>query len=106
TGIIGVVLFMLIFYKASALGINRSRNIFAKLIGFFVAFRWFYTWVEDYQVMDTNNLVLWLMIGLCFSSSFRNMSNSEVKLWVWGIFNKEYYWLYNYYFKNKKLKTI
>lgn len=106
TGIVGVVLFFLVFYKASFLAINRSKNIYAKLVGFFVAFRWAYTWVEDYQIMDTNNFVLWLMIGLCFSSSFREMSNVEIKLWLWGIFKKEYYWIYNYYLKRKSLRIV
>lgn len=106
TGIIGVVLYFLVFYQASFLAINRSRNIYAKLIGFFVAFRWFYTWVEDYQVLDTNNFVLWLLIGLSLSNSFRAMSNAEVKLWLWGIFKKEYYWVYNYYLKGKVLKSV
>ncbi|KOH46925.1 hypothetical protein NC99_03250 [Sunxiuqinia dokdonensis] len=88
TGIVGVVLFFLLFYQASFLAVYRSNNIFIKLVGLFVAFRWVYSWVEDYQGFDMNNFVIWLMIGMCFSSAFRKMNNSEVKLWAWGIFDK------------------
>ena len=35
TGIIGVILFFLVFYKASWIAINQSRNIYSKLIGLF-----------------------------------------------------------------------
>ena len=87
TGVVGIVLFFLVFYRASFLAVYRSNNIFIKLVGLFVAFRWAYSWVEDYQGFDMNNFVLWLMIGMCFSSSFREMNNTEVKLWAWGIFD-------------------
>jgi len=97
TGIIGVILYLLVLFRASFLAVNRSKNIYAKIMGIFVAFRWAYSWVEDYQAMDANNFVLWLAIGLCFSSSFRAMSDIEVKLWLWGIFKKEYSWVYRYY---------
>jgi len=108
TGVIGVVLIFLVFYRASYLAINLSNNLFSKLIGLFVAFHWAYSWVEEYQLLDTNNFVIWLMVGLCFSNSFRRMNNAEVKLWVHGIFNRNYSVekmriVQNYYIK---LKTI
>lgn len=104
TGIVGLVLFFLVFYNASYVAIYRSRNIYAKLLGLLVAFRWFYSWIEDAQSFDANNFALWLMIGLCFSSSFRAMTNFEIKIWLLGIFKKEYFWIYNYYLKENNIK--
>ncbi|WP_159522015.1 hypothetical protein [Sunxiuqinia indica] len=101
TGVVGVVLFFLVFYQSSFLAINRSNNIYVKMVGVFIAFRWFYAWVEDYNGFNMNNLVIWMMIGVCFSSSFRKMSDSEVKLWVWGIFSKKYYLVYRKYILSK-----
>jgi hypothetical protein len=89
-GIVGVVLYFLIFYKATYLAIHRSNNIFTKLIGLYVAFRWVYAWVEDYYEFDMNSFTIWVMVGVCFSESFRRMNNLEVKLWVRGIFSKKY----------------
>jgi hypothetical protein len=89
-GVIGVVLYFLVFYKASALAIYRSNNIYSKLIGLFVASRWTYAWVEDPSSFGMNDFTIWIMIGVCLSVSFRKMNNLEVKLWVRGIFDSRY----------------
>jgi hypothetical protein len=90
TGIVGVVLYFLVFYKASYLAINQSNNFFAKILGLFLAFRWLYAWVEDINNFSLTTFFLWFMIGLCFSKSFRIMTDQEVKHWVRGIFDKRY----------------
>ena len=90
TGIVGVFLYLLIFYRATYLAINRSENIYAKMLGVYVAFRWLYSWVEDINSFSVNYFMLWIMIGLCFSYSFRSMTNYEVTLWVRGIFDNRY----------------
>ena len=59
-------------------------------MGIYVAFRWFYSWVEDINNFSLNYFMLLLMIGLCFSHSFRIMSNYEVAIWARGIFDKRY----------------
>lgn len=88
-GIVGVLLYFLIFIKASYLAISQSSNIFIKLIGLNVAFRWAYGWVEDFSNFDLSNIFLWIMIGMCFSESFRKMSDKEFKMWVRGIFENK-----------------
>ncbi len=90
TGIVGVILYGLVFWKASYLSINKSKNIFSKILGLFVAFRWAYAWVEDINNFTLNYVLLWMMIGMCFSKSFRSMTDFEMKLWVRGIFEKRY----------------
>jgi len=96
-GLIGVILFFIIYYKASYMAIFRSNNMYSKLIGVFVAFRWLYAWIEDCFLYDTNNLVIWILIGACLSRSFRSMNNLEVKLWARGIFDKKYALAYKKY---------
>jgi hypothetical protein len=88
TGLVGVFLYFMAFYKASYLAINRSNNIYVKILGLFVAFRWVYAWVEDFNSFSLNYILLWLMIGMCFSKSFRAMTNKEFESWVRGIFVK------------------
>lgn len=90
TGIVGVLFYLLVFYKASYLAINQSNNIFVKQLGLFVAFRWLYAWVEDQNVFSLTTFFLWLIIGLCFSNSFRKMSNKEVLIWIRGVFDLRY----------------
>jgi hypothetical protein len=100
-GVIGVFLYFLVFYKATSLSINQSNNIYSKLIGLYISFRWMYAWVEDPAMFGMNEFTIWLMIGVCLSESFREMNNSEVKLWVRGIFNKEYVLAYKAYQMSK-----
>jgi hypothetical protein len=90
TGLVGVFLYFLIFYQASYLAIMASNNIFSKMLGLFIAFRWAYAWVEDFNNFNMFYFMLWLMIGLCFSNSFRSMNNQEVKHWVRGICRKSW----------------
>jgi len=87
TGILGVVLYLFIFYRASYLAINKSNNIFSKIVGLFIAFRWSYAWVEDINGFSLTTVFLWLTIGFCFSKSFRTMTDKDVKYWVRGILN-------------------
>ena len=90
TGIIGVILNLMVYYKASYLAINQSNNIFSKILGLFIAFRWTYAWVEDINYFTITTFFLWMIIGICFSKSFRSMSNNEVAVWLRGIFDKRY----------------
>ncbi len=89
TGIIGVFLYFMVFFKASYLAVNKSNNIFSKILGLFLSFRWLYSWVEDVNNFSLTTFFLWFMIGMCFSESFRKMNNKEVKIWVRGIFEKK-----------------
>ena len=88
-GTAGVLLIFILFYQASYLAVNQSNNIFSKIIGLFIAFRWSYGWVEDINNFYIQYLFLWFFIGFCYSESFRQMTNDEMKHWVRGIFEKQ-----------------
>ncbi|MDD2911353.1 MAG: hypothetical protein PHS87_07055, partial [Petrimonas sp.] len=77
-------------------------NIYAKMLGIYIAFRWLYAWVEDVNNFSLNYFMLWVMIGLCFSYTFREMTNKEVALWVRGIFDVRYIRLQNHLIKKEK----
>lgn len=99
TGVVGVMLYFLIFFRASFLATNKSQNIYAKMLGVYVAFRWLYSWVEDINNFTLNYFMLMVMLGLCFSHSFRNMTDQEVAIWARGIFDVRYVRLQQYLFK-------
>jgi hypothetical protein len=85
-GLIGVIFYGAIFYQASYLAITQSNNYYCKILGIFIAFRWCYAWIEDFTDFNLNYLLLWIMIGMCYSTSFRGMSDSEFTSWIIGIF--------------------
>jgi hypothetical protein len=88
TGIIGVVLIFLIFYKASYLAIFHSNNIFSIILGLYTSFRWVFLWIEDFNRFDIMNLITCLSVGLCYSSKFRNLSNLDSRIWIRSFFSK------------------
>ena len=88
TGIIGVILYFMVFYKASYLALNQSNNTFSKMLGLYVAFRWIWAWVEDTQNFSLNYFMIWFMIGLCCSREFRMMNDVQIKYWIQSIFRK------------------
>lgn len=81
-GIIGVILYFIIFARASFLAIIQSKNIFISVIGVYVAFRWLFAWIEDFSRFDLNYLFLWIFIGLCYSPTFRSMTNKDFIIWI------------------------
>ena len=89
-GLIGLLLYIMVFYNAGNLAINKSKNIYCKIVGLYVAFLWIWSWVWEKPMFREYYALDLLMIGLCFSKSFRVMSNDEVKFWVRGIFDYRY----------------
>lgn len=111
TGIVGVILYFLLFFKASYLAVNKSNNIYMKIVGIFVAFRWLYAWIEDVNNFSLNFFMLMITLGMCFSYSFRKMTDKEMLIWVRGIFDIRYVRLQQYLLKknkyeNKKYRSI
>ena len=103
TGLIGAFLYFLVFYRATFQAIKRSNNFYLQILGLYVAFRWAYAWVEDFSRFDLSYVFLWMIIGMCYSSSFRAMSDLEMKVWVRGIFDQRYVRVLGWYNFQKQL---
>jgi hypothetical protein len=91
TGLVGVVLYFLVFFRATYLAVNKSNNVFLKIIGIYLSFRWTYAWVEDFSNFDLSNFLLWLLIGISLSKEFRSMNEKETISWVKGVFKYSYF---------------
>lgn len=104
TGLVGVILYTIIFFSATYLAVNRSKSIYAKLLGTYVAFRWLFSWVEDISDFSLNYFMIMTMLGLCYSYSFRNMTDIEVAVWVRGIFDVRYVRLQQYLVEKLRVK--
>ncbi len=81
-GLIGVVSYFLIFYFASYKAVFDSKNSYVPVVGLYVGFRWMIAWVEDFSRFDLNMLMLFIMIGICYSPLYRNMNDLEFKNWI------------------------
>ena len=85
-GLVGVIFIFILFYQATNLAIHYSNNIFSKIIGIFIAFRWTFAWVEDINNFYIQYVYLWIFVGFCFSENFRKMTDSQMKNWILSIF--------------------
>lgn len=91
TGLLGVVLYFLVFYKAAVLATTRSNNRFLKILGLYVAFRWMYAWVEDFNSFSIMNIMLWVIIAMCYSEQFRKMTDIDFKIWLRNVLRRKPY---------------
>jgi hypothetical protein len=84
-GLIGLILYSLIYMYGSYLAVYCSRNKITPFIGCFIAWRWAWGWVEDVNNFLCTDIDLWALIAICYSSYFRNMNDGEFKLWTRGL---------------------
>jgi hypothetical protein len=90
TGLIGVLLYFLIFFRATWLAINKSNSYFMKILGIYLSFRWMYSWVEDINSYSLNYFLIWVMLAMAYSDKFRLMNERELLIWTRGLFYKRY----------------
>lgn len=75
----------MLFWTCSKKAIYQSNNKYIILVGLYLAFRWTYAWIEDFNSLDSSNIVLWIIISLSILPYFRKMSNNQIE----DIFNKK-----------------
>lgn len=83
-GIIGGLLYFLLFIKASYLGVYKSKNWFCIMIGLWVAFKGMFSFIEDRNFFSISTIFIFLAISVCMSKKIRSLRDNEIKL----IFNK------------------
>lgn len=79
-GILGVIVFTILFFLSSYLAINCSRNIYIKYIGILVLIQWIFCWIETSMInINYTQLIMWMEITMCLSPYWRYLTNEEFK---------------------------
>ena len=81
-GIIGMGVYILFYLQAFRLALYKSRSKTMKILACFISFHFFLGWIEDCNKWDNNNVFIWMIIGMCFSQEFRNMTDNDFKIWI------------------------
>ena len=89
TGLIGFVLYSLIYMIGSYLAVYKSNNKIIPIIGCLIAWRWSWGWVEDVNIFLATDIDLWLFIAMCYSHLFRNMNDMEFISWIKSLLNNK-----------------
>lgn len=80
-GLIGILLYSLIYFRASTLAVYKSQNNFIRFLGVFIAFRWCMGWIEEINTFFIQSIVIWMMIAMCMSERFRKMKDQDFRVW-------------------------
>lgn len=84
-GIVGLFVYMLLFWKASYLAIFKANNRYLQVIGFYVAFTFMLGWIGDNTRYDLNMFLIWVVLGMCYSPHYREMTDEEFRDWFAGV---------------------
>lgn len=88
-GVIGCVLYFLMYARASFLAIYRSRSSIMKGIGIYVAFLWMWSFIWEITKFEVFFMMNIAFLGVCFSNKYREMTDKDFEQWVLGIFYKK-----------------
>jgi hypothetical protein len=89
TGLVGLVLYSLLFLIAGYYAIFKSKNKYLPYLGIYLLSYWLYSWVENPIVFNLSNICIGFTIGMCVSSRFRGMSDVVFKGWINSVFSKK-----------------
>lgn len=73
-GIVGLLAFFILMYYSSYLGISKSNNTLCVIAAIYIAYKFFYMFVEDADI----NITTYLAIGICLNPYIRELSDSDV----------------------------
>lgn len=88
-GVVGVVIVGLVYIVGAYKAVFRSKSFTMQIIGIYVAFRWFYGWIEDFDRFDLINLYLWIPIIMCYSVRFLHMTDYDFHCWIRNFFKTQ-----------------
>lgn len=77
-GVIGMILYTILFWCITSKGLFESRNIYVKVIALYLCFKFVIAWIEDANKFDSTNITLWIMMSICALPNYRNMSNRKI----------------------------
>lgn len=85
-GIIYVIIYTLMWCSLLHYSVYKSNNRYVRAVGFYMAFYYFYSWVENFQGFSIMFISSWFMVALCLSPYFRKMSDMEFKGFIGYLF--------------------
>ena len=78
TGLVGLILFVLISFRAMYLGIFKSKNTFTMMVSIIVLERFPSMISFGLPEYSLDYILFWLSVGVCLSEKIRSISNVEI----------------------------
>lgn len=77
-GVIYASLFFSLCYQSSKIAMQNSNNTLIKLVGLFVAYKWFFSFIELPLIMNFSWVVLFIAMGMTFNRHLCSMTDAEI----------------------------
>ena len=81
-GIVSLSLLILIIFPAIYLGLAKSSNILCKGSAIFMLLWVFYQYPRIVTSFSMYYVLIWISVGMCYSTKIRNMSNNTIKAYL------------------------
>jgi hypothetical protein len=88
SGLVGVLLLFSVILIVTHYGINYSNSLFCKYSSLYLSCHWLLMFVEEFTIFDINNILFWIIIGICSSNKIRELSESDIVFIFKNIGNK------------------
>lgn len=87
-GIIGCILVLIMYLCGATLALYRSNNRYVKMLACIVSFQWTVGWIENPYQFHLLDVTVFMIMGICYSSEFRRMSDAMFRLFISDLFAK------------------
>lgn len=81
-GILGLILYFLVLWKASYYGICKTNNRLSQMLGLMISLHWVILFLENIITYNPYYYFHWFTVGLCLSVSFRLLTDNDLKEWL------------------------
>ena len=88
-GLVGGLLYFLLFVKASYYGIYKSSNWLCKMLGLWLVYKGMFSFIEDPVFFSIGSIFIFFTISICLNKEFRLMNDIELKAMFSSMFNKK-----------------
>jgi len=87
-GVIGYVVYSMLVLACAYFALFRSKNDFVKLIGYYVCFKYVYSFVEEPLSTSPSTFYLFVLYGICLNKKIGALTNKEVTSYLNHIFKR------------------
>lgn len=81
-GFLGFLVYSYLVLTCAFYALFRSKNDFLLLIGAFVSFKYFYSFIEDTLSANVSTACLFLWFGICLNRKMRRLTNKEMSSYL------------------------
>lgn len=84
SGIVGVILYLAVIIRAIYLSLGKSTSIHLKSLGLLLSGYVIMLFIENVIAYNLLNVLVWIIVGMCYSPKFRALSDVEFKAMFGG----------------------